>query len=53
MAKKVILQKLGKSQQFMVTVPKSIAEVKGWQKGDRLYWSEAGLNSLILSKEEK
>ena len=51
MASKRILQ--FKGGQYTITVPKHLAEAKGWEKGDVAYWSDAGRNSLVLSKEEK
>jgi hypothetical protein len=49
MAKKVKLQKF---KCYSVTVPSAVCQLKGWQKGQTLYWIE-GKEGLILTTEEK
>ena len=49
--KKVKLQQL-KNGLIYITVPRAVCQVKGWKKGDVMYWIE-GKEGLILSKEEE
>ncbi len=52
MGKKVILRQT-KGGQYIVTIPKQIAELKGLRKGTVAYWTEDSKGNLVLIKEEK
>ena len=49
MAKKVIVQQT-KNKQYIVTLPKQIAELKGFKKGATAYWTEDKDGNLVLVK---
>ena len=52
MANQVIVQEL-KSGQFVITVPRSLAEVKGWKKGTKLEYLENRYGELTLREVSK
>ncbi len=52
MAKKAIVQKTSNNQ-YIVTIPKQIAEFKGIEKGTILYWAEDSEGNLVLKRNIK
>jgi hypothetical protein len=46
-ANEVIIQQL-KSGQLVITVPRAIAQLKGWEKGTRLVFTEDRFGAVIL-----
>lgn len=47
---KVIVQKLPNNQ-LVLTIPKDLAEIKGWDKGTVLSFKNHDQNSVLLIKE--
>jgi len=53
MTNKVKIQEFGKNKQIMVTIPRAIAQLLGFDKGRLATWSLASEDELKLKLEGK
>jgi len=51
MGKTVKLQKNGENGRYNITIPKSMCETKGWEKGDTFEISEISTNELRITRK--
>jgi len=51
MGTQVKLQKSGEKGRYHITVPKSIVETKGWEKGDQFEWDEISSQEMRLTRK--
>lgn len=51
MGKSVKLQKNGENGRYNITIPKSMVETKGWEKGDDFDIEEIASNELRVTHE--
>lgn len=51
MSNVVKLQKNGENGRYNLTIPKSMVQAKGWQKGDQFEIQEISKNELRVTKK--